>query len=124
MKSHLRRIMVGHVAYVIEINPAFPLTEGWLTNLQNACHDYPAAVIWDDRIVQNRRGYRPQAFRLVWPRPDTLFYPQVDHSGRCAVRGDLVDDDKPGATSRALQKIAEQELSATFSSDILRFTRS
>jgi GT2 family glycosyltransferase len=124
MKSQLRRITVGNVAYAIEINPAFPLTGDWQSRLQSACHDHPAALVWDDLVVKNRRGFRPEAFRLVWPKPDTLFYPQVDHAGRCAVRADLLDDDKPGATSRALLKIVEQQKPVAFSSDILRFTRS
>ena len=124
MKSHLRRIMVGNVAYAVEINHAFPLTEGWQSKLQSACHAHPAALVWDDLVVKNRRGFRPEAFRLVWPKPDKLFYPQVDHAGRCAVRADLLDEDKPGATSRALLKIVNQEQPVAFSSDILRFTRS
>src|ERR1700759_2180681 len=115
MNSHLRRIMVGNVAYAIEINSAFPLTAAWLSRLQGACNDHPAALVWDDLVVKNRRGFRPEAYRLVWPRPDTLFYPQVDHTGRCAVRADLLQDDKPGATPRALLKIAEQQLPVAFS---------
>ncbi|WP_190241694.1 glycosyltransferase family 2 protein [Bradyrhizobium algeriense] len=124
MKSQLRRVMVGNVAYAIEINHAYPLTEGWQSSLQNACRAHPAAVVWDDLLVRKRRGFRPEAFRLVWPTPDKLFYPQVDHAGRCAVRADFVDDEKPGATSRALLKIIDQGQPIDFSSGILRFTRS
>jgi GT2 family glycosyltransferase len=124
MKSHLRRIMVGNVAYAIEINHAFPLTQGWQSKLQKACFAQPAALVWDDLVVKKRRGFRPEAFRLVWPKPDSLFYRQVDHTGRCAVRADLLDDEQPGATSRALLKVIDQEQPVAYSTDIVRFTRS
>lgn len=124
MTSEFHRITVGNVAYAVEIDPALPLTKDWQSRLQGACAAHPAALVWDDLVVKNRRGVRPEAFRLVWPKPDRLFYPQVNHAGRCAVRADLLDDDRPGATSRALLKIVDQEQAVIFSSDILRFTRS
>ncbi|MEH2536420.1 MULTISPECIES: glycosyltransferase family 2 protein [unclassified Bradyrhizobium] len=124
MKSQLRRVIVGNVAYAVEIDPAYPLTAGWQVSLQEACRAHPAALVWDDLIVKKRRGFRPEAFRLVWPRPDKLFYQQVNHAGRCAVRADFVGDEAPGATSRALLRIIDEERPIAFCSDILRFTRS
>jgi hypothetical protein len=72
------------------LSHAFPLTEGWQSKLQKACLAQPAALIWDDFVIKRRRGFRPEAFRPVWPKLNSFFYRQVDHPGRCAVRAGLL----------------------------------
>src|SRR5262245_31709583 len=124
MSSAFRYVAIDGVSYVVEVTLERPLNRDWQDRLRTICRKRPAAVVWDDLILQRLPGTYLEAFRLRWPRPDALFYPQVSHAGRCAVRAEYLGDHDVDATSRALVRLVNQGAPIDYSSDILRSTNS
>lgn len=50
----------------------------------------PEAFIWDDVIFNASKKARLTPFRVQWCAKDLLLYPHINHTGRCAVRADIL----------------------------------
>lgn len=121
MNDSNRRISVRGVTYLIDLSCQAPLSRGWEECLARQAADHPSAIVWDDLLIQ-RDGSKFEAMRLRWPNPDPLFYSQVTHVGRCAIREDFIDPSQPDTSSHALTELAARGERIDFASDILRFT--
>ncbi|NJM18030.1 MAG: glycosyltransferase [Richelia sp. RM2_1_2] len=59
----------------------------------NECNEnnlLPEAFIWDDLIFKTSKKARLIPFRVQWCALDSLLYPHVNHTGRCAIRADIL----------------------------------
>lgn len=96
MPPGLRIIAAGAAAYGVATGRWTPVS----SNLPQAIRDAvaerspseaPSAFLWNDIVPVLGRRLRWEYQQLLWPSNDTLLAGQVDVSGRCAVRTDVLD---------------------------------
>jgi GT2 family glycosyltransferase len=59
-------------------------------NQNNENEVLPEAFVWDDVVFKTSKKARLTPFRVQWCPKDSLLYPHVNHTGRCAIRTDIL----------------------------------
>jgi GT2 family glycosyltransferase len=94
-----------HGLFLVQGVDRFPVAGDLAAAVEQAVADHvartgrpPAAVVWDDLVIDYRPDRRAlRLYRVAVPAGDPWLAAQLDGSARCAVRADLLGDDRSPA---------------------------